>query len=92
MQVSETELRDAFDGVHRGETVEIGILQVWEDFIYQRRKDANGNPELKRVLALVYFDEDEDDSPSQDEWDGSFESFRNILGSHGCDVNDEDDE
>ena len=75
-------LKPLLERVLKGETVEIGIFQVHEDYLYKRTKDANGNPEFNRVLSLVYFDEEEDDSPSTEEFDGTVESFAAGLDAH----------
>ena len=65
-----------------GETVEIGIFRVWEDFLYRREKDKHGNPLFRRVIALVYFDEDDEDGPSTEDFDGTIESFIECLDAH----------
>lgn len=71
-----------FNRILKGETVDIGLFKVWEDFIYERKKTESGQPQFKRVLSLVYFDEDEVDSPSIHDFDGTYESFIGILGTH----------
>lgn len=74
-----------------GETVEIGVFQVWEDFQYTRTKNADGSPQFKRVLCLCYFDEDDNDAPSTEDFDGTIESFINAVEAHdGFEMDDDE--
>ena len=75
-------LQTSLERVLNGETVEIGIFRVYEDFLYEGKKDQSGSPLFNRVLALVYFDEEDDDDPSTEEFDGSIESFIAALDAH----------
>lgn len=65
-----------------GETVRVGTFQVRENFIYKREKDDKGQPLFDRVISLAYFDEDEDESPSTEEFDGTVDSFYRCLNAH----------
>lgn len=75
-------LRQLHARLLRGETVEIGIFQARENFLYTGKKDATGNPTFRRVLSLAYVDEDEDDNPSVEAFDGSFDQFVAGLEAH----------
>lgn len=75
----EQQLQEWLKLVLAGETVEIGIFQVYEDYVYKREKDIYGNPLFNRVLSLVYYDEGENDNPSREEFDGTLQSFRETL-------------
>ena len=64
-----------FARVLKGEAVDWGIFQVYEDFLYTHEKDDKGNPKFKRVLVLGYLHEEEDDDPCWQDFDGTIESF-----------------
>lgn len=67
-----------------GETVDVGIFKAYEDFRYTRKKDNDGNPLFNRVISLVYFDENDRDQPSTEDFDGSIESLEAALDAHGA--------
>lgn len=80
--ISVFDLEAAWQRVLKGETIEVGIFQVYEDFKYTRIKDTDDTPLLNRVIALVYYDEDEGDGPSFEEFDGTLASFKVCLDAH----------
>src|SRR4029077_2224593 len=69
--------------VLQGETIQLGCFQIWEEFHYTRTKDpTTGQPRFRRVLAFVYFDEEEDDHPALEDFDGTPECFLGCLDAH----------
>lgn len=78
----EKETRAAYEAVLRGESVKLGIFQISEDFLYTGEKDEKGQPKFNRVVSLVYFDEDDDDNPATESFDGTFPDFVKCLEAH----------
>jgi hypothetical protein len=82
--------------VLKGETVEAGIFQAWEDFQYTRTKNDDGSPQFKRVICLCYFDEDDGDpatDPSTEDFDGTLDSFIAAIEAHdGFEMDDDEEE
>jgi hypothetical protein len=75
-----------------GEEVDIGLYVVRENFIYQHKRDASGGPLLRRVLELVYFDEDWWDKPAREDFDGTLESLEAALDAHDAFEYDDEEE
>lgn len=90
--MNQQKLQALLDRVLSGETVTVGVFSVYEDFVYRRQKDANGTPLFDRVISLVYFDEEEDDSPSRENFDGTLESFKQALEAHDAFEGEDEDE
>ena len=90
VHVTVDELPELLRRILDGETVEAGIFRVREDFVYERRKNPDGSPVISRVLSLVYFDEEDDDEPAREPFDGSLTDLQMILEAHGVLVYDPD--
>jgi hypothetical protein len=83
-------LQPFLEKVLAGYTVKLGVFNVREDFIYTRDKEPDGRPKFNRVISLVYFDEDEDDNPSLEQFDGTMERFVECLDAHAALLDYED--
>jgi hypothetical protein len=77
-----SELPAIYNQILEGETVDIGVFKVKEDFIYTGTKNKDGSPIMDRVISMVYFDEDDEDCPSTESFDGTFESFLAAIVAH----------
>ena len=75
-------LKPFLDRVLSGETVTLGAFRVREDFLFTGKKDKAHKPIHERVLSMVYYDEDDDENPSTESFDGTMEDFIDCLDAH----------
>lgn len=86
----ERALQPLFFKVIEGQTVKIGRFKVYEDYLYTRKKNKDGQPEFNRVLNFAYFDADSpfvydsEDFPSTENFDGTMNSFIECLIAHNA--------
>lgn len=84
MPTARDQLPDLLQKVVTGETVDIGVFKVRENYLYTGQKHPDGSPILRRVVSMVYFDEDDDDNPATEDFDGTLDSFTTALEAHAA--------